>query len=263
MIWWVLTYLDNYRPAFSLTVLAETNLAAHLFMKWSRFKPARRPVYKRVRAVNVWCGYEYIWDTPNLVEQNQAGITFEHTFDVEGLADTDHVWYYLFSIGERPFKECQGPLIHVPPPEITMASARIFNQNDLAIPHNTITPVSFDSVMWDDYNFYDPAEPTRLTIPAGALYHVGCCLRFENAIDPGARVWIRLNEGLAIVMHSHPQIGLDWGGCAFSLSTDMRLQPADFLEVCVLHLGGGPRKILAFDHFSPHFWIRQVGAYPV
>lgn len=116
MIWWVLTYLDNYRPPFALNVLSATNLQAHLFMKWSTIKPSRRPVYKRVRAVNIWCGYEYIWDTPNLVEQSQPGITFEHLFAIDGLKDTDHIWYYLFSIGEYPFKECQGPLIHVSPP---------------------------------------------------------------------------------------------------------------------------------------------------
>ncbi|TEU08464.1 MAG: hypothetical protein E3J25_11970 [Anaerolineales bacterium] len=263
MIWWILTYLDNWRPPHKLGVLAETNLGAHLFMKWSKHKPARRPVYKRVRAVNVWCGYEYIWDTPNLVEQSQPGITFEHLFGPISLAATDHVWYYLFSIGERPFKECQGPLIHVPPPELPMPSARIYHSVPQTIPWVTSTVLQFDSVLYDDYGLYDPAQPDRFTISAGALYAFGCSFRFATTLPMGARCWIHLAGGPQLAEHSHFVNGNNWPGCSFSFGTQYPLRPGDAIQVSVYHTSGAGRDIAVDPLSSPHFWIAQIGAYPI
>lgn len=263
MVWWVLTYLDNYRPPHYLSVLAATNLQAHLFMKWSRFKPSRRPVYKRVRGINIWCGYEYIWDTPNLAEQLQPGNTFEHLFDIRGLASTDHVWYYLFSIGERPYKECQGPLIHVPPYELPMPSARIFRSTNQVIPGNTPTYLIFDSVQWDDYNFFDPANPDRLTIPVGALFAVGCCVQFMTAVE--ANAWVRIRDGTpdTWIQHSHYISPTGWAGAQFTMHTLIPLRPGDFLRVQVYNNHAVQKEISAIHHYSPHFWIIQVGPYPI
>ncbi len=263
MVWWVLTYLDNYRPPFSLTVLAATNLAAHLFMKWSRFKPSRRPVYKRVRGVTVWCGYEYIWDTPNLVEQSQPGNTFEHLFGPIPLASTDHVWYYLFSIGERRFKECQGPLIHVPPYEEPMPTARVYHSVPQTILRLDSTVLQFDSVLWDDYGFYDAGQPDRLTILAGALYAFGCSFRYATTLTMGASAWIHLAGGPQLVYHSHFVNGLNWPGCGFSLHTIMALHPGDAIQVSTYHSSAGPRDVQVDPLSSPHFWIAQIGAYPI
>ncbi len=263
MIWWILTYLDNYRPPHSLTVLAETNMHAHLFMKWSRFKPSRRPIYKRVRAVNVWCGYEYIWDTPHLVEQAQPGNTFEHLFGPIPLATIDHVWYYLFSIGERPFKECQGPLIHVPPPELPMPAARIFNSADQPCAINNLVIVQFDSVLYDDYGLFDIAQPDRFTIPAGALYAFGANVSLGIAASGKAYLAILLNAGAAVVRHDHLIEDTGWAGATITLNCQLALKPTDFLQVEIYYTGVGARDIMAYPNFSPHFWIAQIGSYPV
>jgi len=158
MVWWILTYLDNYRPPHLLHVLAQTNLQAHLFMKWSTIKPARRPVYKRVRGVNIWCGYQYIWDTPHLVEQTQPGNTFTHLFGSIPLAATDHVWYYLFSIGEAPYKECQGPLVHVPPPLLQTWTSQAYIGTKLKGVYYT-------------ENFTGPEGPDPTWVPQNAGLH--------------------------------------------------------------------------------------------
>jgi len=118
MTWWVLTYLDNHRAQTSLFTWAATNQQDHLFMKWSRYKPSRSPIYRNVRGARVHCGYNYIWDTPNLTEQNESGNTFHHTFRLADLPPSHHVWYYLFAFPGPYALEIQGPLIHVPPPEL-------------------------------------------------------------------------------------------------------------------------------------------------
>jgi len=126
MWWWVLTYLDNDRDLDSLHVLAQTNHPAHLMMAWSTTKPARSPIYRVVRGKRVFCGYKYIWDTPNLTEQNQSLDTFTHTFGPIALQPTDHVWYLLSSTRTLYERYCQSPLIHVPPPELHHWTRRMY-----------------------------------------------------------------------------------------------------------------------------------------
>lgn len=116
MGWWVLTYLENNRALDSLHVFAETNHPAHLIMAWSTFKPARRPIYRIVRGARIFCGWKYVWDTPNLTEQMQPLDTFEHLFKIDSLDSSDHIWYLLSSTRKLYEHYCQSALIHVPPP---------------------------------------------------------------------------------------------------------------------------------------------------
>jgi len=126
MWWWVLTYLDNDRDLDSLSVLAATNHPAHLIMAWSTVKPAMQPIWRVLRGKRILCGYKYIWDTPNLVEQTQPGDTFEHTFYAIALQPTDHVWYALFSTKKLYERYCQSALFHVPPPELFDWTKRMY-----------------------------------------------------------------------------------------------------------------------------------------
>lgn len=116
MTWWVLTYLENWRPPHELGVLAQTNNMDHAFMAWAKHKPSRQPVHKTVRGLHVFCGYRWIWDTPNIVEQSQPGGSYEHLFGPIPLDPWDHVWYYLFTPPTLHWPFCQTALIHVPPP---------------------------------------------------------------------------------------------------------------------------------------------------
>lgn len=262
MTWWALTLLSNARSRTTLLTYAETNSADHLFMAWAHFKPARHPIYKTVRGATVQCGYRYIWDTPNIAEQSQFGDSIPHTFYLVNLPPTAHTWYYLFAPGGPYGRQIQGPLVHVPPQEATMPSARIFHAFDQPIPTHVPTPATFDSVLWDDGGFYSPAAPKRLTIPLAGLYSFGCCLRMENAVPPSWRAYITLSGGDPVVQHSHRQEGLDWGGCAISMSTLMPLELGDFLQAYILHLAGGNRNLLGLDNYSPHFWIAYLGPNP-
>lgn len=126
MGWWVLTFLENFRTLHHLNVLAGTNRPTHLTMAWARHAPARQAVYRTVRGKRVFCGWKYIWDTPNLTEQLQPGTTYDHTFGPLSLASMDHVWYVLHSPGIAPGTFCQSPLIHVWPPELHAWTTKMY-----------------------------------------------------------------------------------------------------------------------------------------
>lgn len=263
MTWWVLTYLDIWRPPHALGILAETNNRDHMFMAWSTIKPARQRVTKNVRGLHVFCGYRWIWDTPNIVEQSQPAGTFEHLFGPIPLAPTDPVWFYLFALPSLSVRFRQTALFYVPPPEEPLPSARIYHSVPQTIPALASTVLQFDSVLWDDYGLYDPGQPDRLTVPSGGLYQIGCSFRFATTVPMGASAWIHLAGGPQLVYHSHFVNGNNWPGCGFSLQTIMALRPGDAIQVSVYHTSGGPRDVQVDPLSSPHFWIHLVGAYPI
>ncbi|GAJ23863.1 unnamed protein product [marine sediment metagenome] len=60
--------------------------------------------------------------------------------------------------------------------------------------------------------------------------------------------------------------GLDkQAGIGFSkdLNCQLALRPDDFLQVQAYYTGIGLRDIMAYPNFSPHFWIAQIGPYPI
>lgn len=126
MTWWVLTYHDHSRTPDHLFVVTRTNHPCHLFMAWATHEPARRPIHRIVRGKRVFCGYKYIWNTPNLTEQNESLHTFYHTFGPIPLASTDHVWYFLSSVRTLYERYCQSPLFHVPPPVLHAWTHRMY-----------------------------------------------------------------------------------------------------------------------------------------
>ncbi|MBA7587908.1 hypothetical protein ES708_29955 [subsurface metagenome] len=224
--------------------------------------PRRHMIYRNIRGATKYCGWKYFWAESHCHEQRQSGNTYKHLFGPIPLDPWDHVWYYLFSMMTAPPLEHQGPLIHVPPPELPMPSARIFHSANQNIPGMTPTFLTFDSVAWDDYNFYDPAQPDRLTIPAGALYSFGACANFFIPVLHGARLAITLNGTDDLIRHQHSLPTDTLVGSVLSIHTLWPLRPGDFLQVRVLQTAMAGADILARDNYSPHFWITLVGPYP-
>jgi len=263
MWWWTLTYLDNDRSQTGLVVVASTNHPAHLFMAWATHEPRRKRRYMNVRGKSVPCGWIYIWDTPNLVEQDQSLDTFEHTFVTTPLQPHDHVWYYLFSTKKFYDRYCQSPLIHVPPPEIEMASARIFHSVNQPCPTDVFTILSFDSFLWDNWGFHDPADPTKLTMPLGALYAFGAGVRLATGTAMRCSLSIRINASHNIAYHGHQVSAVDFGGGRLSVHGIMAMRPDDFIQCRIYHTAGLDRDVVATPEHSPHFWAAHIGAYPI
>jgi len=114
---WALTWYQNYRSWRQLRVYAGTDSTQHLFMAWQRYKPIKKLIFKVVRGVIVDCGWVWVWPNPHILEQWEHGDSFYHTFRIDTLHPGDHVWYYLFTPLGPYDLQCQGPLVHVPPPE--------------------------------------------------------------------------------------------------------------------------------------------------
>ncbi|MBA7639360.1 hypothetical protein ES703_47018 [subsurface metagenome] len=123
--WWVLTYLNHTRSWNELYVCAFTNFPDHLWMAYAYHKPRRQGIWRVVRGKEVFCGYKYIWDTPIIVEQNRPGDTSDHVWLLQRLESDRHIWYYLFAPLGPYGLEIQGPLMHVPPPEIHLWSEKV------------------------------------------------------------------------------------------------------------------------------------------
>lgn len=262
MTWWVLSLLYNSRAWTTLYTLAWTNREAHLFMAWANYKPARHKVYKNVRGAMIHCGYRWIWDTPNLTEQSEPGDTYTHTFRLAALGPPDHIWYYLFSPAPDLTRECQGPLIHIEPPEIPMPSARLTHSVNQLAPNHNITEVTFDTELWDDGDFHSGANPERLTAPLRGLYAVGASLMLTTFANASWWVAIRKTPGTLIVNHAHLIGDTGWGGAFISLQTLIDLDIGDFLTVEFYHNYVNDKEIVAYAASSPIFWLAYLGPNP-
>lgn len=126
MTWWTLNYLSNTRSWTHLYTVAATTQPDHLFMAWAKHKPRRHAIWRVVRGQTVFCGWQYIWDTPNILQQMNPGDTNWHYFLIYQLEPDDHIWYYLFAPDGPYGLEIQGPLIHVPPPQTFLWASKLY-----------------------------------------------------------------------------------------------------------------------------------------
>lgn len=143
-----------------------------------------------------------------------------------------------------------------------MPSARIFSSIDQSIPDDANTLVSFNSTLWDDGGFYNPAQPTRLTAPLNGRYSIGCCLRLITTLASAFRAQLRRGGSDVILQHTHHHPGFGFDTYTISMHTEQRLLAGHYIEVLAYHSAGIARFIDAQPHFSPHFWIAYLGPYP-
>jgi hypothetical protein len=67
----------------------------------------------------------------------------------------------------------------------------ISNQIMIATPGASETPITYDLVLNDTQDIYDPAFPTRLTVPARVSVVRLCTSNYYNAFVQGTDVWVR------------------------------------------------------------------------
>lgn len=193
-MWWTLTQLNNYPTSTTLRVEAITNFADHLFMKWAYHKPRRFPIYRTVRGTTVLCGYKYIWDTPNLAEQQQSGDTLEHTFSLSGLTPGSTIWYYLMAPGGPYSLEIQGPLVNVRLTWPMPPACSITRSAGFPVPHATLTVVPFNVESFDTDDMWAPApNPSRITVNTAGIYVVTAMARWQPTSGGRRMLEINLN----------------------------------------------------------------------
>lgn len=107
---WTITYLAHEIGTTYIFVSSNTSKPGHLTVSWSYHRPGREIIYRTVRGKLIRCGYRYIWDTPNLVEQQEEGDTMIHGFLLENLVPDSDIWYYQHEAQPPSEWECQGSL---------------------------------------------------------------------------------------------------------------------------------------------------------
>ncbi len=111
--WWIIVGHGEEPGYTDLRVYASTDVEDHLFMAWGLHKPTMREIWRIVRGKRIFCGFNYIWDTPYIAEQTDEGDTLAHRFYISGLPPQSTIWYYLNAPGGPYGLEIQGPLMHV------------------------------------------------------------------------------------------------------------------------------------------------------
>jgi len=111
--WWVIVDLGHEPGYTDLRVFASTSVEDHLWMSWATHRPTQREIWRIVRGKRIYCGFKYIWDTPNVAEQTDPGDTLAHRFYISGIEAGSEVWYYLHAPNGPYGLEIQGPLTHV------------------------------------------------------------------------------------------------------------------------------------------------------
>lgn len=259
MAWWVLTYLRIRPETDALLVEASTNFADHLFMSWAYHMPRREPIYVKVRGTLKFCGYKYIWDTPNIEEQMEAGDSIEHTFGLSTLIPLSTVWFYLWAPGGPYGLEIQSPLFSVRLLEVALISARAYHHEEQEFMGGSWHPLIFVLQRWDTDHIHDPVMPywTRLTCRTPGLYVISGHAAFSTG-EPVA-------QGIAIRLNGDAYIALSKTGTpnpeepqTLCISTQYLLEEDDYLELEVYQYTDVPFIIFPEPNLSPEFMMTLI-----
>lgn len=261
MTWWVLTKLQNITDGSSLVSLSETNVADHLFMYWSYNQPRRQPIYRRVRGTLKFCGWKYIWDTPNLEEQLEYGDTKPHTFYLPSLLSDRYIYYLLFAPGGPYDLPIQSALITYwigVPPEPPRAIL-LLSEVPKYITGGVWAPVEHEILAYD-YGAMDFRNGVpEIKITATGLYRVG----FQHWWIPeiGAYHAYHLkSDDLGIIKEvwTTPVPG-EYEPAEDYLRVDVNLAQNDYLGAYARHPYYYTKQIRADPPYTPRFWAQRIG----
>lgn len=141
----------------------------------------------------------------------------------------------------------------------SVPSARVYNDANISIDHNTLTALTFNTERYDTASFHSTSSNTsRLTAPTAGLYIIGGSAQFAVNATGRRRVSIRLN-GTTEIAVQEPAVDADaainWSA---ALSTSYELAASDYVELLVFQTSGGALNVAAQNNHSPEFWISRV-----
>lgn len=139
------------------------------------------------------------------------------------------------------------------------AQARVYNNANISISHNTLTALTFNSKRFDTGNFHSTsANTSRLTAPTAGLYVIGAGVQWDASSAGIRAAAIRLNGSTQIVNQT---VDIDSAtNHSHNLSTQYQLAAGDYVELVAFQTSGGALNVLASGNYSPEFWIHRVGS---
>ena len=142
----------------------------------------------------------------------------------------------------------------------SIPAARVTRSSTQSIPHNTSTPLAFDTERYDTAAIHSTgANTSRLTAPVDGIYAVTAQVRWQG--DAGQRALsLRRNGGNYIASTS------DLLPSAYALAqevtTQVRLQAGDFVEAEVFQGSGVALNVLQTGEYTPEFSMTWLAPGP-
>lgn len=135
--------------------------------------------------------------------------------------------------------------------------AKVSRTTNQAIPNETNTALSFDTVEFDDNELWDAAEPTRLTCKEAGFYRLVGSGRFQTSGGGIRYLAFRVN-GTDFVSLAVTQ-PLGGGPTEFPVIQYWPLEVGDYVELLAYHNNGGSLNIERVNPYSPWFVMEKVG----
>src|SRR3990172_9597691 len=143
------------------------------------------------------------------------------------------------------------------------AWCRAHHSVDLAIPHNAITALTFDSERADTDTMHSTSTNTgRITFTTAGLYTFGFCGQFDSGLSDYSRQFasIRQNSTTDLVRDDRRVAGQI--GAIVSLTSTYLFTAGQWIDVTVLHANAASaaRWLISSGNFTPEFWAVRLGS---
>ena len=138
-----------------------------------------------------------------------------------------------------------------------LPGARVYGNANQSIGNNSNTALNFTTSVYDQAEFWNVANPSRLTIAIPGIYDIRGIVRFAPNATGGRAIGIVLNgvvSGLSWTLVS----GLATYDCVIGVSTLYPLVAGDYVEIYAWQVSGGNLNSLTDGVNSPLAMIQRV-----
>lgn len=140
----------------------------------------------------------------------------------------------------------------------TFSGARVYNSENLTIPHNTLTNLTFNSERFDTDSYHSTdSNAERLTVPVAGTYLILGNVRFANNATGVRQLTVILNNSdiIAFDREDASTVAVTY----VTLSTIYELAAGDYVTLRVFQNSGGNLDVDAQASYSPEFMIARLG----
>jgi len=138
-------------------------------------------------------------------------------------------------------------------------AARLTNSTDQSWPNQlVVTPVSFDTELYDNAGMHDSAHPTRLTAPIDGIYLIGASATFSPGETTSRAINIIENGFTALSRRYDFYDQTDY--LPVETVTTAKLRAGDYVEADAARTStsGSVSIIHSGPQFSPAFWMTWI-----
>ena len=176
--------------------------------------------------------------------------------DISEALDVNKTKKITFANAVKDYADAAAATVFAVYPEVT-PSARVYNNANISINHNTATALTFNSERWDTDSIHSTVTNTgRLTATTAGIYHIHGHVAFASNSSGSRQVSIRFGASTVLAVHKIPASA---GVNLLSISTVYYLAENDYVELLVYQDSGGSLNVIADAALSPEFGMTYLG----